>query len=136
VGIIPSEYSRGGRQRLGGLSKQGNALLRFLWGEAAVHEVRRDPQLQRFYRRKLVQKGLGKARMAVARKLGIRLWIMLRDQIEYHEFCRRVQMQQKTVKPVRGYLKRAMVRTVTGRLIRLPASLAEEGARIGHHGRS
>src|ERR1700687_2177899 len=35
VGIIPSEYSSGGRQRLGGLSKQGNALLRFLWGEAA-----------------------------------------------------------------------------------------------------
>src|SRR5882672_3713110 len=95
VGIIPSEYSSGGRQRLGGLTKQGNPLLRFLWGEAAVHAVRRDPELQRFYRRKLVQKGLGKARMAVARKLGIRLWIMLRDQIEYNEFCRRGQMQQK-----------------------------------------
>jgi len=39
----------------------------------------------------LVQKGLGKARMAVARKLGIRLWIMLRDQIDYNEFCRRGQ---------------------------------------------
>jgi len=96
VGIIPSEYSSGGRQRLGGLSKQGNALLRFLWGEAAAHAVRRDPELQRFYRRKLVQKGLGKARMAVARKLGIRMWIMLRDQIEYNEFCRRGQMQQKS----------------------------------------
>src|SRR5205823_7443309 len=43
-----------------GLSKQGNPLLRFLWGEAAMHAVRRDPELQRFYRRKLVQKGLGK----------------------------------------------------------------------------
>jgi hypothetical protein len=32
--------------------------------------------------------GLGKARVAVARKLGIRLWILLRDQIEYAEFCR------------------------------------------------
>jgi len=29
--------------------------------------------LKRFYRRKLVQKGLGKARVAVARKLGIRV---------------------------------------------------------------
>ena len=96
VGIIPSEYSSGGRQRLGGLSKQGNALLRFLWGEAAAHAARRDPELQRFYRRKLVQKGLGKAKMAVARKLGVRLWIMLRDQIEYNEFCRRGQMQQKS----------------------------------------
>ena len=46
VGIIPSEYSSGGRQRLGGLSKQGNPLLRFLWCEAAAHAVRRDPELQ------------------------------------------------------------------------------------------
>ncbi len=89
VGMIPSEYSSGTRQRLGALSKQGNPLLRFLWGEAAIHAVRRDPELQRFYRRKLVQKGLGKARVAAARKLGIRLWIMLRDQIGYEEFCRR-----------------------------------------------
>jgi len=57
VGMIPREYSSGGRQRLGGLSKQGNPLLRFLWGEAGAHAVRRDPDLQRFYRRKLVQKG-------------------------------------------------------------------------------
>ena len=48
-----------------------------------MHAVRRDLELQRFYRRKLHQKGLGKARMAAARKLGIRLWIMLRDQIDY-----------------------------------------------------
>jgi hypothetical protein len=40
--------------------------------------------------------GLGKARVAAARKLGIRLWIMLRDQIDYQEFCRRGQMQQKS----------------------------------------
>ena len=38
--------------------------------------------------------------MAVARKLGIRLWIMLRDEIDYPEFCRRGQRQQKTVRPV------------------------------------
>jgi transposase len=48
VGMIPREYSSGGRQRLGGLSKQGNPLLRFLCCEAALHAVRRDPELQRF----------------------------------------------------------------------------------------
>jgi transposase len=96
VGIIPREYSSGGRQKFGRLSKQGNPLLRFLWGEAGAHAVRRDPELQRFYRRKLVQKGLGKARMAVARKLGIRLWIMLRNEIDYNEFCRRGQKQQRS----------------------------------------
>jgi hypothetical protein len=35
-----------------------------------------------------MQKGIGKGRVAVARKLGIRLWIMLRDQIDCQEFCR------------------------------------------------
>jgi transposase len=97
IGMIPSEHSSGGRrQRLGGLSKQGNALLRYLWCEATIHAVQRDPELKRFYRRKLIQKGLGKARVAAARKLGIRLWIMLRDQIDYEEFCRRGQMRQKS----------------------------------------
>ena len=87
--MIPGEYSSGKRQRLGGLSRQGNSLLRFLWGQAGIHAVRRDPELEHFYHRKLIQKGLEKARAAVARKLGIRMWIMLRDRIEYHEFCPR-----------------------------------------------
>ena len=43
VGIIPREYSSGGQQRLGGITKQGSPLLRFLWGEAGAHAVRRDP---------------------------------------------------------------------------------------------
>ena len=89
VGMIPREYSSGDRQRLGNITKQGNPLLRLLWCEAAIHAVRRDPTLQRFYRRKLQQKGFGKARVAAARKLGIRLWVLLRDQIDYQEFCRR-----------------------------------------------
>jgi transposase len=102
VGIIPREYSSGGQQRLGGVTKPGSPLLRFLWGEAGAHAARRDPELKRFYRHKLVQKGLGKARVAVARKLGIQLWIMLRDEIAYQEFCRRGPLQQKTVRPVAG----------------------------------
>jgi transposase len=89
VGMIPSEYSSGDRHRFGKLTKQGNPFLRFLWCEAAIHAVRRDAALRRFYRRKLHQKGLGKARVAAGRKLGIRLWILLRDQIDYGEFCRR-----------------------------------------------
>ena len=39
---------------------------------------------------------MGKAKVAVARKLGIRLWIMLRDQIDYEEFCRRGRIRQKS----------------------------------------
>ena len=56
---------------------------------------RKDPELKRFYHRKLIPKGMGKARIAAAYKLGIRLWIMLRDQIDYTEFCRRGQRRQR-----------------------------------------
>jgi transposase len=56
VGLIPREYSSGAHQRLDSLTKQGSPLLRFLWNEAGAHAVRRDPELQRFYRRKLMQK--------------------------------------------------------------------------------
>ena len=89
VGMIPEEKSSGKKWRLGKLTKQGNTMLRFLWCEAARHAVRRDADLKRFYTRKLAQKGLGKATVAAGRKLGIRLWIMLRDEIDYDEFCRR-----------------------------------------------
>src|SRR5438034_3421996 len=94
IGMIPCEHTSGKRQRLGKLTKEGNSLLRYLWTEATIHAVRKDPELKRFYRRKLIQKGMGKARIAAAHKLGIRLWIMLRDQIDYKEFCRRGQQRQ------------------------------------------
>jgi len=94
IGMIPCEHTSGKRQRLGKLTKEGNALLRYLWTEATIHAVRKDPELKRFYRRKLIQKGMGKARIAAAHKLGIRLWIMLRDQIDYKEFCRRGRQRQ------------------------------------------
>jgi transposase len=93
IGLIPREYSTGGRQRLGRLTKQGNPFLRFLWCEAAVQAARRDADLRRFFGRKATQKGAAKAHVAVGRKLGIRLWIMLRDEIDYAEFCRRAQLR-------------------------------------------
>src|ERR1700723_3446914 len=95
IGMIPSEHSSGRRQRLGAMSKEGNALVRYLWCEAAMHAVGRDPELKRFYRRKLIQKGMGKARVAAARKLGIRLWSIRRDQIDYEEVCRRGKTRQE-----------------------------------------
>jgi hypothetical protein len=67
--------------------------------EATMHAVGKDPELKRFYRRKLIQKGMGKARIAAARKLGIRLWIMMRDQIDYEEFCRRGRLRQEGERP-------------------------------------
>jgi transposase len=89
LGLIPQEESSGSRQRFGHLTKQGNRLMRFLLVEAAGVASRFDPGLRRMYRRLAFRKGAAIAKVAVARKLAIRLFIMLRDRIDYQEFCRR-----------------------------------------------
>jgi len=45
VGLVPAEESSGDRRRLGHISKQGNALLRFLLVKAAQVMVRSQAQL-------------------------------------------------------------------------------------------
>jgi len=82
-GLIPSEESSGGKQRLGRISKQGNAFLRFLLVEAGQTAVRYDPQLKRFYRRLAARKNRGVAKVAVARKLATRMYLMLREGWTY-----------------------------------------------------
>ena len=64
-------------------------LLRFALGQAAAHAARMDGDLKRTYFTLVHRRGRPKAKGAVARKLLVRLFIMLRDQIDYDEFCRR-----------------------------------------------
>jgi transposase len=83
LGLIPREDSSGGKQRLGKISKQGSSFLRFLLVEAGQTAARYDPQLKRFYRRLAVRKNRSIAKVAVARKLATRLYLMLREQWTY-----------------------------------------------------
>ena len=89
VGLDPMEYSSGDKQRFGSISKGGSRLLRYLLVEAAQITVRRDEGLKSFYLRLLRRRGAQKAKVAVARKLLIRCYILLRDGIDYAEFLRR-----------------------------------------------
>jgi transposase len=83
LGLIPREYSSGGHQRLGSISKQGNRFLRMLLVEAAQGAVRCDPQFRSEYLHRCHQKPKGVAKVAAARKLAIRLYWMLRTQKAY-----------------------------------------------------
>ena len=67
LGLIPREYSSGGKQRMGGISKQGNRLLRFLWAEAGNIAVRSDPIFRKEYLHRCHQKHLTVAKVAAAR---------------------------------------------------------------------
>ena len=86
LGLIPAEYSSGGRQRLGHISKQGNGLLRSLLVEAAHVAVRVEPDLGRYYRRLAMKKHRSLAAVAVARKLALRLWWMWRREQNYAQW--------------------------------------------------
>lgn len=90
-GLDPKEHSSGDTTRFGHISKQGNRLLRFLLVEAAHTAVQpgQDDDLRRFYFHLLVKKSAAVAAVAVARKLVLRLYRMLREQIDYDEFRRR-----------------------------------------------
>jgi transposase len=87
-GLIPSEASSGGKQRLGKISKQGSSFLRFLLVEAGQSAVRKDAELGRFYRRLAARKHRALAKVAVARKLATRLYLMLREDWTYAQLCR------------------------------------------------
>ena len=89
-GLIPSEHSSGGRQQLGHISKQGSSFMRFLLVEAGQSAARYDPELGRFYRRLAVRKHRALAKVAVARKLAVRLYLMLREEWNYAQLCRAV----------------------------------------------
>jgi len=87
-GLIPSEHSSGGRQQLGRISKQGSSFLRFLLVEAGQTAVRYDAELGRFYRRLAMRKHRALAKVAVARKLAMRLYLMLREDWDYAQLCK------------------------------------------------
>jgi transposase len=89
AGFDPVERSSAERQHFLGISKAGSRLLRYLLVEAVQTAVRYDEDLKRFYKRLAERRGRPKAKVAAARKLLIRAYIMLRDEIDYAEFRRR-----------------------------------------------
>lgn len=79
LGLNPTESSSGGKQRLGSISKQGNSMMRYLLVEAAHVASRFDPELRRYYLRLKFRRGSAVAKVAIARKLAVRLYWKLRD---------------------------------------------------------
>jgi len=88
VGLIPSEDSSGGRQRLGHISKQGNSLLRFLLVEAAQAAVRSHPDWRRRYRNLAIRRQRNIAKAAMGRRLGVCLYWMWRRGWEYPQLVK------------------------------------------------
>jgi len=89
LGLIPAEESSGSKRRLGEVSKQGSVLVRWLLVEAAVHAQRHDASWHRQYVRLSMSKHHGVAKVAIAHKLAVRLYWMLRSGESYSKVLER-----------------------------------------------
>jgi transposase len=87
LGLVPKEHSSGGKQKLGGITKRGNAYLRRLLIQGAWSVVRNagknDDRMSRWARQLVERRGKHKAVVAVANKMARIMWSMLYHQTEF-----------------------------------------------------
>jgi len=88
LGLVPLEDSSGQRRRLGHITKQGNSLLRFLLVEAAQVTVRSDPEWRSRYFHLAMRRGRKIAKVAMARRLAVRLYWMWRKGWDYQQMTK------------------------------------------------
>lgn len=89
LGLIPVEESSADKRRLGHISKQGNSMLRWLLVQAAITAQGYDPAWHRQYMRLSLTKHHGVAKLAIAPKLAVRLYWMLRSGQDYRQIMER-----------------------------------------------
>lgn len=87
IGLDPLDKSSGEKHRIGKISKHGSRLCRHLLGQAASRS--RNPSIRESYLRIRSRRGHAVAKVAAARKLLVNCYVILRDNIDYAEFCRR-----------------------------------------------
>src|SRR5713226_1931478 len=85
LGLVPLEESSGNRRRLGHITKQGNSLLRFLLVEAAQVTVRSDQEWRSKYFHLAMRRGRKIAKVAMARRLAVQMYWMLRKGWDYEQ---------------------------------------------------
>jgi transposase len=85
LGLVPCEESSGERRRLGHITKQGSSMLRFLLVEAAHVNARSLPEWRSKYFHLMMRRGRKIAKVAMARKLAIRLYWMWRKGWDYQQ---------------------------------------------------
>jgi transposase len=88
LGLVPLEESSGNRRRLGHITKQGSSMMRFLLVEAAQVTVRSLPEWRSKYLHLMMRRGRKTAKVAMARKLAVRLYWMMRQGWDYQQWNR------------------------------------------------
>jgi transposase len=84
AGLCPSVHQSGGRCRMGRITKQGNRWVRWALTQAAHQAARYDPKLRSFFERVAGRGGRQKAVVAVARKMLVSIYHVLKREESYH----------------------------------------------------
>ena len=83
-GLAPSCRNSGeSGQRLGGITKQGSKLVRFLLGQAVLHVLKRDAVLRAWYKKVKARRGSKIARVGVMRRIVVAIWHVLKHREPY-----------------------------------------------------
>ena len=85
LGLIPCEDSSADHQRFGHITKQGSKLLRFLLGQSAHSVARCEEGWHRQYAHLTMRRNKPIAKVAMARKLAVRLFWMWRRGWDYQQ---------------------------------------------------
>jgi transposase len=85
LGLVPLEESSGNRRRLGHITKQGSSMMRFLLVEAAQVTVRSLPEWRNKYLHLVLRRGRKIAKVAMARRLAVHLFWMMRKDWNYQQ---------------------------------------------------
>ena len=88
LGLVPLEDSSGNRRRLGHITKQGSAMLRFLLVEAAQVTAHSLPQWRSKYLHLMMRRGRKTAKVAMARRLAVHLYWMMRQGLDYQQWIK------------------------------------------------
>ncbi len=86
VGLVPITKSSADKQHHGHLCKQANLYLKRIFVEIALNALRSsktDRRLIHYHQRMSKRKGMGIARIALARKIALIVYHMLREKIDY-----------------------------------------------------
>lgn len=87
AGLVPTERSSGGVQRLGHITKTGSNILRYMLVEAAlrVRDTDKSSVLYQFYKTIKTTRGAMRARVALARKILSISWYMVKKNEKYQQ---------------------------------------------------
>jgi transposase len=85
AGIIPRQRSSGEKVKMGHITKMGSKILRYSLVEASfrIRDTKKSKSLFSFYKRLSPKCGAKKARVALARKMLVILWYMVKNNTPY-----------------------------------------------------